>query len=391
MDEKILNRKTKDELINLAREGKIKITAKMTKPELISEFLKKSVQQLRKMSKAKAQKPVAKEKVLPKKKQRKEKEVSISKKERLTPKPFFIPDKEVVEVTKFEAGRETQSKGGFSPQAQAKTALDIVEKIELEHHYGEDSLVLMVRDPWWLYAYWEATLATWDRVRAQVPKKSAAKEVLRVYDVTDVVDFNGKNFKNFFDIELTSFNENWYINVGKPNRSFCVELGLRISDGKFYMLLRSNVVKTPRYGASDVTDEEWMVSDEDYWKMFGLAGGYGIGKGSQEIQEMFKKRFDEIVSSGFPGSVFSWMQKEDISRDFWLVADAELIIYGATKPDAELTVQGKKVKLNPDGSFSLRYAFPDGKQEIPIQAVSSDGVDKRSIKITVNRNTVKGT
>jgi hypothetical protein len=32
-------------------------------------------------------------------------------------------------------------------------------------------------------------------------------------------------------------------------------------------------------------------------------------------------------------------------RDFWLVADAELIVYGATEPSANLTIGGRPIKL----------------------------------------------
>lgn len=48
-------------------------------------------------------------------------------------------------------------------------------------------------------------------------------------------------------------------------------------------------------------------------------------------------------------------------RQFWLVADAELIVYGATEPDASVTIGGRPIKLNADGTFryhtSLRMAF----------------------------------
>jgi hypothetical protein len=62
-------------------------------------------------------------------------------------------------------------------------------------------------------------------------------------------------------------------------------------------------------------------------------------------------------------------------------------LYGATEKDARLTVKGEVVQLKPDGSFSLRFHLPDGTIELPIEAVSADGLDKKSIKINVNRKT----
>jgi uncharacterized protein YfaP (DUF2135 family) len=65
----------------------------------------------------------------------------------------------------------------------------------------------------------------------------------------------------------------------------------------------------------------------------------------------------------------------------------ELIIYGATEADAKLSVQGKPVTLRPDGSFSLRFYFPEGNQDYPIEAVSSDGSMNRKISFAVKRET----
>ena len=74
-------------------------------------------------------------------------------------------------------------------------------------------------------------------------------------------------------------------------------------------------------------------------------------------------------------------------RKFWLVVNTELIVYGATEPDAKVTVQGKEIKLRPDGTFSLRFALPDGKQTIPVKATSSDKEEERVITPIVLKET----
>lgn len=75
------------------------------------------------------------------------------------------------------------------------------------------------------------------------------------------------------------------------------------------------------------------------------------------------------------------------SRKFWLVADAELIVYGATEPDAMVTIGGQPVKLNPDGTFCFRMPFPNSLIDFPVFAVAADGVQSRSIHLGFNRNT----
>jgi hypothetical protein len=67
--------------------------------------------------------------------------------------------------------------------------------------------------------------------------------------------------------------------------------------------------------------------------------------------------------------------------------DCELIVYGATEPDAMVTLAGQRVKLRPDGTFTLRFALPDGKLDLESHAYSADGMEERVIKPVVERNT----
>jgi hypothetical protein len=74
-------------------------------------------------------------------------------------------------------------------------------------------------------------------------------------------------------------------------------------------------------------------------------------------------------------------------RKFWLVADAELIVYGATEPDATVTIAGQPIQLSPEGTFRVHTSFPDGNIDYPIMAVAADGEQNRSIHMTFDRQT----
>ncbi|SHJ55165.1 DUF4912 domain-containing protein [Desulfofundulus thermosubterraneus] len=130
---------------------------------------------------------------------------------------------------------------------------------ELPRRYGVDRLVLLVRDPYWLYAYWEITATRQEEFNATYGPRAwnNTRPVLRVYDVTGVT-FNGYNANSYMDINVQEEVDNWHIPVGQPNRSFCVDLGRMFPDGRFITLLRSNVVTTPRSSLSECLDEEWM-------------------------------------------------------------------------------------------------------------------------------------
>jgi len=88
-------------------------------------------------------------------------------------------------------------------------------------------------------------------------------------------------------------------------------------------------------------------------------------------------------------SFFSSESTPSRSRKFWLVADAELIVYGATEPDASVTIGGRPVKLNPDGTFRFHTSFQDGIQDYPIFAVAADGEQNRAIHMKFERQTLE--
>ncbi len=75
------------------------------------------------------------------------------------------------------------------------------------------------------------------------------------------------------------------------------------------------------------------------------------------------------------------------ARKFWLIAEAELIVYGATEPDATVYIGGQPIALNPDGTFRFHIPFPEGQVDFPILAIAANGVQTRSIHMNFNRAT----
>ncbi|MEA5505735.1 DUF4912 domain-containing protein [Halotia wernerae UHCC 0503] len=65
--------------------------------------------------------------------------------------------------------------------------------------------------------------------------------------------------------------------------------------------------------------------------------------------------------------------------DFWFVADAELIIHGATEPGATVTIAGNPLTLKSDGTFHLRIPFSDNLIEYLITAAAANGDQTKTI------------
>jgi hypothetical protein len=103
--------------------------------------------------------------------------------------------------------------------------------------------------------------------------------------------------------------------------------------------------------------------------------------------------WNELVSESslFSGFGASWSAQPfgGIERGFFMHVNAEVIFYGGTHPQARVTIAGNPVQLQPDGTFSYHFKFPDNDYEIPIIATSPDGVETRSATLFFRRETTR--
>ena len=239
----------------------------------------KSVKKLSKRQKLfKGTKPKKQKKKTPPRRASKVKKLSQKKTQAVKPNKSIV--------------RPSPSSAVFSPMSSA-SSLEPWRKpaaySELPDRYGESFVFIMIKDPLHIFAYWEIHPDHEEWALAQLGGNwYYVKSVLRVFDVTN-------SSQDFYDTVLTGNARNWYLDV-QPDHSYIVELGLRHQDGRYLMLVRSNQVRMPRMGMSDVLDEKWM--DIDFEKMFALSGGWMIGLGSEQIRKMLEQRLLNMQSSG---------------------------------------------------------------------------------------------
>ena len=74
-------------------------------------------------------------------------------------------------------------------------------------------------------------------------------------------------------------------------------------------------------------------------------------------------------------------------KNFWFKVNAELIIYGSTEPDAHVTIGGRTIRLREDGTFSYRFALPDGDYGLPVLAIAHDYSEARGADLRCARAT----
>jgi hypothetical protein len=282
---------------------------------------------------------------------------------------------EQVERSKFDVGIPTKDLSAKVPR-------------DLPTGYGKDRIVVMVRDPYWLHCYWELTRHAIQRAEAALGQDwHGAKPILRLLDVTSQ-DTTSSAESTIRDIDIHGGCNNWYIDVANPPKSFRVDIGYLSPRGRFYVLARSNVVTTPRAGVSDIIDENWAdIDSKKADRIYAMSGGFDPTASSLELKQLFEERLRRPMGSPAVTSFGSGAYPPGKMRKFWFHLDAELIVYGATEPNARVTLQGEPVKLRSDGTFTMRFSLPDSRQIIPAVAASADGVEERTIVLAVERNT----
>jgi len=252
----------------------------------------------------------------------------------------------------------------------------------------KERIVVMVRDPFWLHAYWEVTRQSVQRVQAAMSQDwHTARPCLRLLEVHDGGSTSVSETV-VRDIEVHGGVSNWYVHVDNSPSSYRLELGYMASSGRFYPVVRSNVVTTPEPGSSDAIDENWTDVAENFDKIYAMSGGYSPDNNSLELQELFEERLRRPMGSPMVTRYGSGTPPlMPIQQNLKFEVDAEMIVYGVTNPDTHVSLRGEPVKIRPDGTFTVRMSLPNQRQVIPVVASASNGAEQRTIVLAVERNT----
>ena len=333
------------------------------------------------------------------------------------------PAQETVEASKFDVGQ---------PDMTIEELADVDASLsDLPDGYGESRIVLLPRDPQWAYVYWDIP----NEHRQELRSQGGARLALRFYDVTGI-NLNYQRPHSLQQYECDEMAREWYVPIPVSDRDYAVEIGYLANDGRWLMLARSASVRIPPVYPSDWIDDQFVdvnwdadlrgqtvlslvppsqkAADEEnaiYDQVFGMAESTEALRVAGSLFGSMHQVPEKAISSYvFPSGMGMWsasgmgmgltMSGVGMSgvglgasmpparpRQFWLVADAELIVYGATEPDATVTIGGREIKLSPDGTFRFQMSFQDGLIDYPIKAVAADGEQTRSIQMKFTRET----
>jgi hypothetical protein len=117
------------------------------------------------------------------------------------------------------------------------------ERFLFPETYGVDRVRLLVKDPEWLFAYWDVSPQAVSGLRRELGERGLAltRLTLRITDP----GHGGTSI-----ILLPYGARAWYVHADKASRSYRALLGWTLPSGVFRTLAESNLVSTPRTGPS---------------------------------------------------------------------------------------------------------------------------------------------
>src|SRR3989338_3247361 len=120
----------------------------------------------------------------------------------------------------------------MTPLKKRKVTSGMIQ--DLPFSYGKTQMVLMVRDPYWAYSYWDFSGETWNWIQQKLSEDFTLKPMIRVHDLDQ---------KHSYELLVSLEVKNWYLHLGVPDHRFVAELGLGDGKGRFFLIARSNEVQ----------------------------------------------------------------------------------------------------------------------------------------------------
>ncbi|HKK64240.1 MAG TPA: DUF4912 domain-containing protein [Clostridia bacterium] len=152
------------------------------------------------------------------------------------------------------------------------------DEFPLPDTYTDTRIVLLLRDPHWVYVYWDVNRTQLDALKGE-PFFDGL--FLRVYE------FNGdtpekSNINDFFDIPIGEADRSWYINLNRTGNDYYVDLRCRVMH-KERLMAASNAVHSPR-GYFARNQKEFY--NDPNTMMLMLSGLWNYEEGTVESQEI---------------------------------------------------------------------------------------------------------
>lgn len=250
----------------------------------------------------------------------------------------------------------------------------------------KDQFVVIVRGPYWLQAHWNLTPESIRRAEVALGVDwHAATPHLRLMDVT------ASELGTSAEILLQSIPihggvQDWYIPIEAGRRSYRLQIGYQTATGRFFVVARSNVVSPPLPGAPQSGDEHWSDLAQNCEQVYAMSGGYSDSPAHSPLKEVFEHRLQRSMVPSAPLADSNSLRNDRNPGGVSLQLKTEVLIYGTVSPNAQVTFEGKPVKLDSLSSFRLRMPLNEGRHILPVVATNTTTAEQQTVILAIERN-----
>ena len=119
------------------------------------------------------------------------------------------------------------------------------EEYILPERYNTTRIIMMLRDPYWAFVYWDIKGGGIRTVKKEYEADTALLRVLRLKNPSAGGVGGKPGVLDSYDIPIGSNDSSWYVNIPEQDAYYCVEL---VFQGKNLekVIGRSNTVRIPR-------------------------------------------------------------------------------------------------------------------------------------------------
>lgn len=291
-------------------------------------------------------------------------------------------------ATEVQIGTESESHE-FSPP----------KDIEQAH------LVLMARDPYSAFAYWNVP-------DAQLPAPESPL-IMRLYQ--DVSEAKEEATPMPVDVAPAAPSASQYFEALNANSQYYAELGALQDDGSFVVVASSNSVVTPPDGGvttmkTDLPPAE--VPEENEFRSFGVTEGEVRAYYRELMSRVSQPRRKRVSHDGAVSFILPVPKSESASasaygESSWLLGagerlspvnaaalfaqiEVEVVVYGRVQPGAQLMLEETDVPLRADGTFSMRLAMAPGGLRLPFVARGNGRARRIALAVNYSKQDTSG-
>ncbi len=275
----------------------------------------------------------------------------------------------------------------------------------------EAELVLIDVDPRHLHAFWNLPLSRIEAVQQALPPNEAATAPM-------VLRISYADGREPFDVEVQGLQGQTYVDIWDEERSYHGTLGLRLASGSLAVLIEGGTVTLPRTAPLPQMAATRVVEPPAFGRTVargtqhagermpaaGVGSSARVGEpasaaGRHEAGERLREPFASpptgggpfdtaLVAGGAaaepaagneePAVASEWVRADGSARPLelenaltlssyvlgresvQLEVNAELRVFGRTRPGSELKLFGRRVAVRPDGTFSITRPLPNG-------------------------------